>query len=92
MGDEVEGVAGVAVWPVRQGGECAGESNGFGIGHQVAGQQGGGGAACGGQVGAVSDQLVEAGVPAVGEMVLVVVPAGGDGARSSPGGGSSEVS
>lgn len=40
VGDEAEGVVGGAMWPVRQSGEYAGEGNGFGIGHQVAGQQG----------------------------------------------------
>lgn len=49
-GDESEGVVGGAMWPVRQGGECVGEGNGFRIDHQVAGQECGGGAACIGQV------------------------------------------
>ncbi|CAB53298.1 hypothetical protein GTY87_40020 [Streptomyces sp. SID7813] len=86
VGDEGEGLAGVAVWPVREGGECAGEGDGFRVDHQVAGHQGGGGAARGGQAGVGRAEPGQAGVPAVGEMLLVVVPAGGDSARGGPGG------
>lgn len=83
LGDEAEGLAGVAVWLVREGGECAGEGDGFWIGHQVSRQEGGGGAVRGGQVGVGRAEAGQAGVPAVGEVLLVVVPAGGDSARWS---------
>lgn len=91
VGDESEGVVGGVACLVRQHGECAGQCDSLWVGHEVACQEGGGGVAGGGQTGAVSDQLGEAGVPAVGEVLLVVVPAGGDGARRGPGGNSSGV-